>query len=436
MHQVDSIKMAITLIEVENLALDFYLKSGDFNGMSLANLSTSLGIEFEELREIILEGIGSDRLRIISSDHELNPHVIREGFRDKEFQVNSLRSDNSHHTCVYPSIAALNDSLSEDECRGRPFERMLAEGQGQLEIVFFDLELLEFYRNDPRYYYECNDIGGRICIEDEHYESENMEEKDKVLLKAFGLAYDEDFNRYLAAFIGDVADLSPEHQNIWQAKHLTRPLKVHPDFYGSQILGRWPTHISIFDAVLHEQRIINAMARNIGKTSLFKNEFGRYLEEKPKEFAFMLRPTIHEYESFIHLLDKLMSDNINKKFFKGDIDLESETVRKDGKIQVTQKGTISLLDEWLRKHYRTSDWEPWNFAISVFRNIRKQRQSPAHSVNVNKYDQSLIEKQRDLMQEVCEALMILRHALRNHPACKDHDFEIPKALEERKIWVV
>lgn len=428
--------MAITLIEVESLVLEFYLKSGDFNGMSLANLSTSLGVEFEELREVILEGIECDRLRIISSDHELNPHVIRECFRDRESQINSLRSDNLHHTCVYPSVAALNDSLPEDECRGRPFERMLAEGHGQLEIVFFDLELLEFYRNDPRYYYECNDIGGRICVEDEHYESKSLDEKDKVLLKAFGLAYDEDFNRYLAAFIGDVADLSPEHQSIWQAKHLTKKVKVHPDFYGSQVLGRWPTHISIFDAVLHEQRIINAMARKIRKTSLFKNEFGRYLENKPKEFAFMLRPTIYDYEKFIHLLDKIMSDNINKKFFKGDIDLENETVRKDGRIQVNQKGTISLLDEWLRKHYSTTEWEPWEFAISVFRDIRKQRQSPAHSVKVNKYDQSLIEKQRALMQEVCESLMILRYALSSHPACEKHDFEIPKAIEERKIWAV
>ena len=192
---------------------------------------------------------------------------------------------------------------------------MLAEGSGQLELAFFDLELLEFYRNDPRYYYECNDIGGRICIEDDHYLSESVDEKDKVLIKAFGLAYDEEFNRYLTAFIGDVADLSPEHQNIWRAKQVFKDLKVHPDFYGSQILGRWPTHISIFDAVLYEQKIINEMVRKMGKPNLFNQEFGGYLENKPKEFAFMLRSTAREYELFILLLDKIMSDNINKNFF-------------------------------------------------------------------------------------------------------------------------
>ena len=96
--------MAINLIDVENRALDYYLKSGDFNGISIANLSTSLGVDFDELREIILEGIASERLRIISSDHELNPHIIREGFRDKEIQINSVRSDNLHHTCIYPSM--------------------------------------------------------------------------------------------------------------------------------------------------------------------------------------------------------------------------------------------------------------------------------------------------------------------------------------------
>lgn len=426
----------ITLQEVENKVVEFYLESGDFNGISIANLLGCLDIGFDEIREIVLEGIASERLRVISSDHELNPHIIREGFREGELQIKCVKEDNVHHTCIYPSKIVLNEQLSSEQYNDRPFTRMLAEGSGQLEIVFFDLELLEFYRNDPRYYYECNDIGGRISIEDEHYESNTVENKDKILLKAFGLAYDEGLNRYLAAFIGDVADLSPEHQSIWKSKQVKKPLKVHPDFYGSQILGRWPAHISIFDAVLHEQRIINAMARKMGKPNLFKNEFGKHLENKPKEFAFMLRPTIHDYVDFIHLLDKLMSDNINKKFFKGDIDLEEETERKDGKIQVTQKGTITLLDQWLRKQYNTTEWEPWEFAISVFKDIRKQRQSPAHSVNQNKYDPSLIQKQRDLMQEVCEALMILRHALSTHPACNGHDFDIPQPIQDRKIWVV
>lgn len=428
--------MEVSLVsQIETLVSNYYLESGDFNGISIAKIITEMESNFSEILDFVSQGIKLDRLRVISSDYELNPHIIREGFKDHEVQLKSLRSDNIHHTCVYPSKELLKITVPEDFLLDSPFRRKLALGMGQLEISFFDIDLLEIYRNDPRYYYECNDIGGRVCIEDEHYKSETVEEKDKVLLKAFGLAYDNEFNRFIAAFAGDIAELSPEHQTIWQSKLVNKKLKVHPDFYGAQILGRWPQHISIFDAVLHEQRIINSMVERIGKPKLFKTEFGQYLENKPKEFAFMLRPTSREYESFVHLLDKIMSDNINKKFFKGALDLENEVERKDGKIQVVQKGTIVLLDQWFRKFFRTEDLGgAWDFAVSVFKDIRKQRRSPAHSVNQDSYDPNLIKKQRELIKKCYEALMILRHALSTNPHCAGHDFDIPEAILERKIW--
>ncbi|WP_105173091.1 AAA family ATPase [Pseudoalteromonas sp. T1lg24] len=429
-------KILTSLRELEEKVIDYYFNSGDFNGISISNLIDELSITFLDLSILLSRGIEEDRLRVTSSDFEMNPHIIRQGFPDKLQQLSAIKEDNIHHTCVYPSKSLAKAKLSSEQWSDSPFKRMLAEGIGQLEIIFFDLELLDFYRRDPRYFYECNDIGGRICIKDDYYLSESTQEKDKILLKAFGIAYDDDFNRYLAAFVSDVADLSQEHQNIWKSKLVEEQLKVHPDFYGSQILGRWPTHISVFDAVLYEQKIINAMVNKIGKPNLFKSEFGKYLESKPQEFAFLLRPTIQEYESFIHLLDKIMSDNINKKFFKGELHLEQEIERRDGKVQVVPKGTIQLLDEWLRKNYNSTDWSPWDFAISVFKKIRKQRQSPAHSITENKYDKSLVQEQRGLMQEVYEALMILRHALSNHPLCKDYDFDIPQALIEGKIWMV
>lgn len=424
------------LQKIEELVIDYYLNSGDFNGIPIAHIIEATSREFREVSSCISSAIQNNKLRIISSDHQMNPHIIREGFKEKEIQLKALESCKIHHMCVYPSKEFLEAKIPNDLHQGSPFMRKLAMGMGQLELAFFDLDLLELYRNDPRYYYECNDIGGTICIEDEHYKSENVDEKDKVLLKAFGLAYDDELNRYLAAFVGDIAILSPEHQVIWQSKIVNKPLNIHPDFYGSQILGRWAQHISIFDAVLHEQRIINSMADKMGKPNFFNKDFGKYLEGRPKEFAFMLRPSSHEYEGFIHLLDKLMSDNINKKFFKGDIELEDEIKRNDGRIQVIQKGTIVLLDQWLRKHHKTDNWEPWEFAISEFKDIRKQRQSPAHSINPNTYDPNLINKQRELMKDCLESLMIFRHALSTKPACKGHDFDIPEAIQERKIWTI
>ena len=422
------------LLKVEKVVIAYYLQSGDFNGISLANLIHATDSDFEKIQQCVIDGIDEDKLRVISSDHEMNPHIIRQDFSDKKVQIECLRLNNIDHTCIYPSKKLLRENVSSSVHEHSPFTRMLALGFGQLEITFFELDLLDFYQSDPRYYYECNDIGGRICIKDEYYINDDIGEKDKVLLKAFGIAYDSDLNRFIAGFISDIADLSPEHQKIWHSKQVYKSLKVHPDFYGAQILGRWPSHISIFDAVLHEQRIINSMVNKMGKPSLFIKDFGKYLENKPKDFSFLLRPTSREYDGFLILLDKIMSDNINKHFFKGDIGLTNEIKLKNGRTQVEQKGTIVLLDQWLRKHYKTNNWEPWDFAINIFKDIRKQRQSPAHEVNENTYDPLLVKKQRQLMKGCWEALAVLRHALSNHPKCVGQDFDIPEAIIQHKIW--
>lgn len=335
--------------DIIDIVIDFYLTSGDFNGIPLSFLLSKIHIKFEEIESYLSNKIKDDDLRILSSDNELNPHIIRTGFQNIETQLRSLRKNNVDHTCIYPGIEILKRKTSSEYLTDQPFRRELALGRGQLDLCYFELMLLELYRNDPRYYYNCNDIGGRICIKDEHYKDSTFDERDKVLLERFGLAYDNDGNRYIAAFLRDLANLSPEHQRIWQSKIVNSELKVNPDFYGSQILGQWAQPISIFDAILHEQRIINDMVFAIGKPPLFKRVFGRYLEEKPKEFSFMIRPTAKEYHDFVHLLDKLFSDNIDKKFFKGELALEVETKRKDGKSLSVKR---ELLSFWMNGYVK------------------------------------------------------------------------------------
>jgi glutaredoxin 3 len=57
-------------------------------------------------------------------------------------------------------------------CRGRaqayadrPYTRELALGEAQLDLRSFDLQVLEAYRNDPRY--TCPDVDSSICISTE-----------------------------------------------------------------------------------------------------------------------------------------------------------------------------------------------------------------------------------------------------------------------------
>src|SRR5262245_316634 len=132
----------------------------------------------------------------------------------------------------------------------------------------FDLAVLEAYRNDPRFYYHTNDIGGRICISDEFFLAEDIPEAEKVLLQTFGFAYDDKFNRAVAVFLRYLNDLSPEHQRIWQAKIVKGEYFLHPD-YARSSGGDWPEKLSLFDAFLEEMRQINTMCRLIGKPPLF-----------------------------------------------------------------------------------------------------------------------------------------------------------------------
>jgi hypothetical protein len=148
-----------------------------------------------------------------------------------------------------------------------------------------------------------------------------------------------------------------------------------------------------------------------------------------------VRPTLEELNSFVLLLDKMLSDNINKAFFGNDVPCEVEVTRKDGKIQIQAKGSLQILDDWVRKHYATEDWTPWETSMATFRTIRKRRQSPAHAVNENRFDQRYLKEQRDLITNAYSAVRTLRMMIESHPAVRASTIEIPDWLNGGKIWV-
>ncbi len=321
-------------------------------------------------------------------------------------------------------MEAVNPAGSED----RPFTRRLMLGEAQLEFHAFDLSILEFYRNDPRYDYETDDIHGQICIRDTYAGSDEMEERDRVFLQTFGFGYDDSLNRAVVVFTRYLHDLSPEHQQIWNAKRLKGRYKLHPDYYRSAILGEWGTKLSVFDAFTEELKHINAMVRLIGRPPLFRNEF----EARPKGFSFLVRPTTKEYNDFVLVLDHMMSDNINKEFFQGAIELETESPRRDGKIIVTSKGTIQLLEQWFQKSMRFNDPQPFKDMVATFRKVRRLRQNPAHKAEDSVFDQQLFKEQRMLMIEAYCAVRTIRLMLANHPSVRD--YRVPEMLFKGEIW--
>jgi len=388
----------------------FYLESRDFNGMPALMLERRGAVRWRSTAKRLVR---AQRIEVLTERTGLNPHIKRLPAPDVDDQVRSLdEATDSAHICLYPHPRELAVRVDRARYADRPYDLALALGAAQLEHRAFDLAVLEHYRNDPRYRYECDDLHGSISISDEHYRSEAMPTRDKVLLPTFGFGYDDKLGRAVVTFCRYLADLSPEHQRIWQAHELTTPVRMLPDFFRTQVIGDFPENLSLCEAFFMELETINAMATAMGRPPLFRSV------ERPKKFGFLLRPTHHEFEQFVHLLDKTLSDNLSRKFFGSDVAFERERARPDGKVQVEQKGTLQILDEWLRLKWRAPDMTPVDEMIGVFKEIRRLRQAPAHAVTDDAFDVEVTRRQRKLLLDAYNAVRLLRLIFANHPAAK------------------
>jgi hypothetical protein len=401
-----------------------YLESGDFNGTSVRTLTSSEDEQRQIARDLIVAGLVSINL----GDRHPNPHIKAFSAEPPEEQLKKLETADLTHACLYPTPQHLATIVSVASYSGRPFTLRLALGDAQLDYRAFDLRVLEHYRNDPRYLYETDDIQGHTSVRDKYFESREMAEHDQILLEDFGFGYDKDFNRCVIVFLRYLANLSPEHQQVWNTQFLTGTFHPHPDFWASA-MGHWPEHVSIFQAFTEELHQIGEMSKLMGREPLFRNSYRE--SAKPKTFGFLVRPTSRELQEFVLLLDKMISDNIDPKFFKNEVAMEREETRPDGKIVVQPKGTIAALEEWLKKTVRFPDPKPVDEMIATFRKIRKLRQKPAHAIDDNQFDQSYFKEQRALMVEAYTAVRAMRLILGNHPKAKSH--RVPDWLYEGKI---
>lgn len=413
-------------------ATDFYLSSKDFNGYPCHHIRSKTGMTADELRPILADLVSREAIALVFGDRHPNPNI--RAFSDEPVtrQLDKLEGSDLEHTCLYPTPKHLSEVVDYGEYQDRPYTLELALGAGQLDFRVFELAVLEAYRNDPRYSYQNDDIRGQICISDEYYLSPDVPERDKVLLETFGFAYDDELNRAVAVFCTYLNRMSPEHQQIWRSKELEGSYELHPDYFRNSILGDWGEKMSIFNAFLAELHIINRMCDLMGRPHLFRNEFQ---DNRPRNFSFLVRPTLNEYNNFALTLDKMMSDNINKKFFLEEVSDEAEEERDDGKILVRQRGTIAMLEEWITTYFQPTDPKPMTKLIDSFKAVRKKRQKPAHSLKPDLFDQKYIHEQRQLIIGAYFAIRTIRLLLANHPKVRvADDLGIPDVLYQGMIW--
>ncbi len=364
--------------------------------------------------ELIRDGL----IQAVSTKDFLNPHIrpwqSRRSIEDQTDEIRALTPE-SDTVCLYPTKLGMKGVRLPKRLMERPFERMMAKGQGTLELAFFQMDVLEAYRNDSRYDFQFGDAGAHMHVSDEAYLDTDEPSHDKVSLSHIGFAYDfetldfEDSDspiiRRVAVFLGDLAKLSPQHQQRWNTYRVNEPnLHPHPLWWGQQ-MGEWADGVGPFGRLFIELRNINELTTNAFGSAMFASI------KRPEDLGWLLRPSSKEWDGFISLLDKILSENLRKAFFD-----EAEIPSQDNGQPI---GTLNRLRLFMCAHGVSQ--ENSLSALKPLKDIRKARQRPAHALNKNITDRTFIRRQITLLHDVNETLVSIRKWLATHPA--NHHWE-------------
>ncbi len=236
-------------------------------------------------------------------------------------------------------------------------------------------------------------------------------------MKSFGLGFDSKSNRVIAVLLRYLGRLSSEHQVFWASKEvLASECKVLSDYHENIIQGSWITSRSVFNALIDEINAIYNLTSSIFGVPLFHKELNG--DNRPKNFTFFFAPTTKNYYDFINLLDKYLSENINKSFFEGKLDLEEKKPIDENTFERIQKGTLRLLEEWIGTVFTYADESMPKEIMKPLTKVRRERQKPAHKVIDNTYNPSLIDLQKEIMEACYLSVSSIRRNIQTHPRAK------------------
>ncbi|MDJ4921045.1 hypothetical protein LEJ48_03245 [Salmonella enterica] len=418
------------LKQIQNLVFSFFCESADFNGIGLRSISERLGLDYKDsidkIKSLVKDGIidiqSSTNPHIIGFSHhaiksqlDILEHAKGIVFTKQNFGgINIVTENTEYPICVYPTKEYLEKNRNISEFGYAKYKTALALAEPQLTFRFFETDVLERYSNDPRFDFEFNDFSGSISCKYDESGNPILREEDQIFLKSFGLGFDAKSDRVIAVLLRDLGRLSSEHQVYWSTKEIpTSECKVLSYYYDNVIRGGWITARSVFYALIDEINAIHKITSSIFGISLFRKELDG--DNRPKNFTFFFTPTTKNYYEFINLLDKYLSENINKPFFEGKIDLEDRKSIDENTFERSYKGTLRLLEEWINKVFNYSDESIPKEIMTPLKKVRKERQNPAHKIIDNNYDPSLIKLQKEIMESCYLSISSIRRNLQTHP---------------------
>ncbi|MFZ4860966.1 hypothetical protein ACL9RF_02150 [Sphingobacterium sp. Mn56C] len=431
--------------KIQTIVYDFFVNSSDFNGIPLRNISQKLNIEYEASIDLIKELVIED---IVSIQSSTNPHIIgfqhypiesqltilEEAKKIKEvihsFGDFKISSENTEFPiCLYPSKIFLSKNRTLAEFGNACYTQQLALGEPHLKPIFFEIEVLDRYSNDPRFDFKFEDYSGRISCRYDENEKPIVRDEDDIFLKTFGLGFDDNGNRLAVVYLRYLKDLTTEHQIYWKSREKSGHCKMLEEYHQNTIQGNWSSSYSIFSGFIGEQKCINDLTELIFSKALFRKTFEE--ENRPKEFTFFFTPTLKNYNDFILLLDKMISENINKDFFEGKVELFEYKELGNGLVEKQSKGTLQIFEEWLTSVFNVEGDGSISELFKPLKKIRRERQNPAHRISENQYDLKFTDKQKQIISDAYSVFRNLRNIFHQHPKAKS--FEIPNWLENGKI---
>ncbi|MDM0787962.1 AAA family ATPase [Clostridium perfringens] len=399
---------------VLNEIIEYYLNSKDFNGVPLYRMKN---YDYDILCKLIDENI----IEVLSDSEVINPHIkgMKLNIPKEKQKINIKNREN--YSVLYPTKEALKNINIEYTS---PYTEIMQRGENQFKIIYFDIEILERYINNPKFIVMDNGYRGNIYPKDEYYEDKIIEDE---YIKDYGMAYIEgnEINRAIGVFVCDLAKLSPRKQMLWKGFELLEQdkCKINSGFVKNLLYGEWVTKVWIFHALLEEMKIINKQCEAMEIPKLFNKTFGTHYTEMPEGYRNIFLPSLKNYYDFILVLEKMLVHNISYKTFQKKTPYIISVERTDERGK--DKGSLVMFDEWLNKNISTKE-DMSELIIKPLKNIRKIRQKPAHELTSNKYDISLYKKQIDLMNDTYSAIRAIRLFFSNHPLTKN--IEVPEYL--------
>lgn len=430
---------------IRNRIFNFFVESSDFNGIPLRRISKEFKINYEVSIDVIKRLVTENSVSIQSSS---NPHII--GFRhypvdiqlkilddakgiteriEKIGEISFSVESTEFPICLYPSQDYAKANIDLTIYGTAEYTKLLAICEPQLSPRFFEIEVLERYSNDPRFDFEFMDYSGSISCKYDEEDKPIVRIEDQIFLKSFGLGFDSDGNRLAVVFLRYLKDLTSEHQLFWKTKEVTGDCKILEEYYENAIKGNWTFSYSVFSAFIGELNCLMELSEYIFGVKLFNRSFEK--ENRPKEFTFFFTPTLKNYNAFVLLLDKMLSENINKEFFRETVELYDIIPLENNQVERKPKGTLRLLEEWLLSTYKHSDNKILQEIFTPLKKVRSERQKPAHKISENKYDVKYIDMQMEMVNSCYSSIRTLRYIFQQHRKAKG--FKIPDWLNNGKI---